>query len=94
VQLSELENKKVAIWGYGREGRAAYYALREKFFEQALTVLCSEAEASQLGEIGDSRLVIVTDEVTAELLARFDVVIKSPGISPYGHRCPMPGRAA
>lgn len=92
MQLPELENKKVAIWGYGREGRAAYYALREKFFEQTLTVLCSEAEASQLREIGDSRLVIVTDEVTAELLARFDVVIKSPGISPY--RAPVPDARA
>ena len=31
----------------------------------------------------DPALYIFTEDVTAELLARFDVVIKSPGISPY-----------
>ena len=83
MNLSELEGKRVAIWGYGREGRAALAALRWKLPRAPLALLCSESEAAEASEIGDPGLYIFTEEVTPELLARFHVVIKSPGISPY-----------
>src|SRR5687768_14284201 len=83
VQLSELENKRVAIWGYGREGRAALAALRWRLPRAPLALLCSESEAAEAMQLGDPALYVFTEEVTPDLLARFDVVIKSPGISPY-----------
>src|SRR5690606_22557834 len=83
VKLSQLEGKRVAIWGYGREGRAALAALRWKLPRTPLALLCSESEAEQAAAVGDPGLYIFTEEVTPELLARFHVVIKSPGISPY-----------
>ena len=36
---------RVAIWGFGREGRAALAALRARFRDKPLTVFCSAAEA-------------------------------------------------
>jgi UDP-N-acetylmuramoylalanine--D-glutamate ligase len=92
VQLSELENRRVAIWGYGREGRAALAALRWRLPRTPLALICSESEAAEAMQLGDPALYIFTEEVTVDLLARFQVVIKSPGISPY--RSPAPEAAA
>ncbi len=83
MNLSELEGKRVAIWGYGSEGRSALAALRWRLPRAPLALLCSPAEAGGAMELGDPALYIFTEEVTADLLVRFDVVIKSPGISPY-----------
>jgi UDP-N-acetylmuramoylalanine--D-glutamate ligase len=47
-----------------------------------LTVFCAGHEAEQVGALGDPALRVET-AATAERLAAFDVVIKSPGISPY-----------
>ena len=83
MQLSELENKRVAIWGYGREGRAALAALRWRLPRAPLALLCSESEAAEAMALQDPALYVFTEEVTPDLLARFQIVIKSPGISPY-----------
>ena len=48
MRLAELASARVAIWGFGREGRAALTALRERLPNQRITVFCSEAEASAL----------------------------------------------
>jgi len=82
VRISELEGKKIAIWGYGREGRAALAALRWRLPRQPITVFCSETEAPQLAAMEDPGLLIDT-RVDGAKLAAFEFVIKSPGISPY-----------
>jgi UDP-N-acetylmuramoylalanine--D-glutamate ligase len=82
VRISELEGKRVAIWGYGREGRSALAALRWRLPAQPVTVFCSHDEADALREMQDPQLRIETT-VDAAALAAHEVVIKSPGISPY-----------
>jgi UDP-N-acetylmuramoylalanine--D-glutamate ligase len=82
VRISELEGKRVAIWGYGREGRAALAALRWRLPSQPVTVFCSPDEAGLLREMQDPALVIESS-VDGEALCAHEVVIKSPGISPY-----------
>lgn len=82
MRISELEGKKVAIWGYGREGRSALAALRWRLPSQPVTVFCSHDEAESLREMQDPALRIETS-VNAALLAEHEVVVKSPGISPY-----------
>ncbi len=116
LSIARLEGLRVALWGWGREGRAAYAALRaresrvglrrqdaganseagaegkprqrladresERRFPGAVTLFCTPQEAEEARALGDARLRIET-EATAERLAAFDVVIKSPGISPY-----------
>src|SRR3954447_10609847 len=82
VKISKLEGKRVALWGWGREGRAAFAVLRARLPTLALSLFCpvSEVEAARAETEG---ALDVRGEPSAEALAAFDVVIKSPGISPY-----------
>ena len=89
MQISDLAGRTVALWGWGREGRAAYHVLRssseggQQRFSGPLTLFCSEAEALEAQALGDPLLQVDTN-LGGEKLAAFDVVVKSPGISPYG----------
>ena len=83
VQISQLEGRHVALWGWGREGRAAYEALRKRLPRQALTIFCSNEEFDDARKLADPLLSFDTS-VTATRLSAFDFVVKSPGISPYG----------
>ena len=83
MKISQLGGRRVAIWGYGREGRAALAALRWRLPRQPLTLFCSQAEAQDAEFLDDPELTIVTGEPDVDALAGFEVVIKSPGISPY-----------
>src|SRR5574337_1179566 len=44
MRLAELGNRRVAVWGFGREGRAALGALRERLPAQRFTLFCRPAE--------------------------------------------------
>ncbi len=83
MRISQLEGKRVALWGWGREGRAAYRAIRSRLPALPLTLFCSVEEASEAEEFGDPQLRVAL-EATAAALAAQQIVIKSPGISPYG----------
>ena len=82
MRISQLEGKHVALWGWGREGRAAYRAIRAQLQRLPLTLFCSVAEAVDAGVLADALLSIEID-ATAARLSAFDVIVKSPGISPY-----------
>ncbi len=82
IRLSTIAGRRVALWGWGREGRAAYRALRDRDAGRALALFCSPGEADEARALGDKALRIET-EATVEALSAFDVVVKSPGISPY-----------
>src|SRR5690606_39135658 len=47
-----------------------------------LTLFCTPGEVTAARSCGDA-LLTVEDEVTAGRLTDFDIVVKSPGISPY-----------
>ncbi|MFN7136805.1 MAG: UDP-N-acetylmuramoyl-L-alanine--D-glutamate ligase [Thermomonas sp.] len=82
MRIADLAGRRVALWGWGHEGRAAYHALRARLPAQALTLFCDPAEAAQAAALGDPRLAVETEAGGARLAA-FEVVVKSPGISPY-----------
>ncbi|UHQ22273.1 UDP-N-acetylmuramoyl-L-alanine--D-glutamate ligase [Lysobacter sp. 5GHs7-4] len=82
MRISQLDGRRVALWGWGREGRAAYRVLRERLPELTLTLFCSQDEAADARALNDARLLIET-AASAERLGAFEFVIKSPGISPY-----------
>ena len=79
MRIADLADRRVAVWGLGREGRATLAALHARLPQLPLTVFCSEAEAPVLQEA----LAVVTTPPDAAALSAFDVVIKSPGISAY-----------
>lgn len=82
MRISQLEGKQVALWGWGREGHAAYRAIRARLPRLSMTLLCRADEADAAIALVDPLLQVET-EVGGELLAHHDVVVKSPGISPY-----------
>jgi len=82
VRISQLDGKRVALWGWGREGRAAFAVLRQRLPRLPLTLFCPPAEAEQARAETAGALQVETD-ITGAVLSRFEVVIKSPGISPY-----------
>ncbi len=82
MRISQLDGRRIALWGWGREGRAAYRALRARLPALPLTLFCNSAEIDDARALGDA-LLSITTEATGERLGAFEVVIKSPGISPY-----------
>ncbi len=91
MRWAELADRRVAVLGFGAEGRAACRAFRARFPEQALHLFCSADEAASAASLGDARLTINTAPVSVESLRAFEIVIKSPGVSPY--RSPLPEAA-
>lgn len=81
MRIAELGGRRVAIWGLGREGRAALTALRTHVTDLAPTLFCSDSEARVLAT--EEFLRIDSRPPDAAMLRAFDVVIKSPGISAY-----------
>jgi len=83
ADIVHLDGRRVALWGWGREGRAAWRAIRSRLPALPLTLFCNTDEAADAAALGDAQLRTDTAMPTADALAAFDVVVKSPGISPY-----------
>ena len=92
MRISQLEGRRVALWGWGREGQAAYRALRERLPAQPLTLFCGAEEAAAADALGDGLLTVETG-ATAGRLSAFEVVVKSPGISAYHAEALVAARA-
>ncbi len=88
MQLAELTGKRIAILGAGREGQAAHAWLRARLPEVELTILAEApaedafAHSLQLHDT-QTRDSLIIEPFTAARLRAFDVVVRSPGISPY-----------
>ena len=80
--IRALEGQRVALWGWGREGQAAYRAIRSRLPTLPLALFCNADEAAEAAALQDAALHVETT-ATGARLAAFGVVIKSPGISPY-----------
>ena len=72
--------RSVAIWGYGREGHAALAWMRERYPACPVTILNDAA----LSDAPAGVPVLTGEDASKALTAgRFEVVIKSPGVSLY-----------
>jgi UDP-N-acetylmuramoylalanine--D-glutamate ligase len=71
--------RHVAIWGFGREGRATFDFLRENHPDIDLAIL----NDTPLGQPPDASVIQGDAAAAAIRSGRFDVVVKSPGISLY-----------
>jgi len=82
MRIAELAGKRVAVWGFGREGRAAIRAIRAKLPQLPLALYCNDVETAAAREF-DPALAVYGHEPDAVALSAYDVVVKSPGISIY-----------
>lgn len=79
MRLADLEGRRVALWGLGREGRSTLRAIRRRLPELPLTVLDDdEVDGAEL-EVS----TVIGREAVAAALPGFDVVVRSPGVSLY-----------
>jgi UDP-N-acetylmuramoylalanine--D-glutamate ligase len=82
ARYSELEGRRVALWGLGRETLALIEALPElaPTAEVVGVVAAGEADRAKAQELG----IPATDQSDAEsLIVAADIVVRSPGVSTY-----------
>jgi UDP-N-acetylmuramoyl-L-alanine---L-glutamate ligase len=83
MHAAELGSHRVAIWGLGREGRAAIEFLRKHHPGLPLLVLNDVADGRPLDEAGSNiEYAFGADEIS-RAVQRADVIVKSPGVSLY-----------
>jgi UDP-N-acetylmuramoylalanine--D-glutamate ligase len=82
MRVADLGSRRVAIWGLGREGRAAIGFLREHHPGLPLMLLDDWAEARVPEEYGNITSAFGREEI-ADALEEVEIVVKSPGISLY-----------
>lgn len=73
MKIQDLSGKKICILGFGKEGQAMLQALKDYRIDAEVTIADRKPQSGIKGQFGDEYL---------KDLARFDVVIKSPGIPP------------
>lgn len=73
--LSALENKRISIWGMGREGQTTLSFLKKHFPDQKFIIINRDPVDTDEEFISESKMHNHLDDI--------DVVIKSPGISYY-----------
>src|SRR6516164_9731949 len=82
MRVAELGARRVAIWGLGREGRAALGFLRKHHPGLPLVLLDDTAEARIPQGYGNVTSAFGSGGI-AKALNEVDVVVKSPGVSLY-----------
>ncbi len=84
--VSDLVGRDVAILGAGREGQSAWRRLHALAPDQAVTVY-SERGFDDVEAPAPRRDRLVSGPLDGEQLASHDILVRSPGISPY--RAPL-----
>jgi UDP-N-acetylmuramoylalanine--D-glutamate ligase len=82
MRAAELGAARVAIWGLGREGRAAIRLLRERHPKLPLLLLDDAAEAEAPREFDGIDCAFGAERI-ARVLDDVEVIVKSPGVSLY-----------
>ena len=80
MRAADLAQRRVAIWGLGREGRAAIRFLRQRHPAMPLLLLDDDREAQPPPGLADIACAFGAAQIAAAL-DRVDVIVKSPGVS-------------
>jgi UDP-N-acetylmuramoylalanine--D-glutamate ligase len=75
--INELANKNIAILGFGKEGESTYNFIR-KYLDIELTII---DKVDVRNKINDDKVKVIYGENYLDNLDKYDLVIKSPGIS-------------
>ncbi|HJU19031.1 MAG TPA: UDP-N-acetylmuramoyl-L-alanine--D-glutamate ligase [Stellaceae bacterium] len=82
MRAADLGARRVAVWGLGREGRAAIGFLRRRCPTLSPVLLDEAADRAPPPDGGDLCCVFGREDI-ARTLAGIDVIVKSPGVSLY-----------
>jgi UDP-N-acetylmuramoylalanine--D-glutamate ligase len=80
MRAADLARRRVAIWGLGREGRAAIRFLRQRHPALPLLLLDDDRDAQPPPGLADIGCAFGGAQIAAAL-DRIDVIVKSPGVS-------------
>lgn len=77
-----MEGRKVLLLGFGREGQSTYRLIR-RFLPQQPIIIADASETVREHEllVGDNQLSLQLGNNYLDNLHRFDVVVKSPGVT-------------
>lgn len=74
--IEKLKDKNIAILGFGKEGKSTYNFIRRHLKQQHLTIIDKNNIT-----ISDEYVTVITGEDYLTNLEKYDLIIKSPGIS-------------
>jgi UDP-N-acetylmuramoylalanine--D-glutamate ligase len=83
MRVDDLDRQRVAIWGLGREGRAAIDFLRKKHPALPLVLFDDTANGEVPEGIGGAVKCVFGAERIGRAIESVDVIVKSPGVSLY-----------
>jgi UDP-N-acetylmuramoyl-L-alanine---L-glutamate ligase len=83
MRAAEIAAQRVAVWGLGREGRAAIAFLRQHHPSLPILVLNDAADAGAPATLGAGIEYAFGADRIARALENVDILVKSPGVSLY-----------
>ena len=84
MRFKDLENSRIAILGFGREGQAVWRQLRQRFPAKKISIYTESVLDKGLVATLTPRLdKHICGPLDAAKLMHFDVLVRSAGISPY-----------
>jgi UDP-N-acetylmuramoylalanine--D-glutamate ligase len=83
MRVADLGLRRVAVWGLGREGRAAVGFLRKHHPRLPLVLLDDDADGRPPDQFGGDIEHAFGAKRIAGALENIDVIVKSPGVSLY-----------
>lgn len=85
LRVRDLAGQRVVVWGFGTEGRAAARLLRRHVAPASLAVVVDGVVPAELPEdLAD--LPVLNGADADRAIAKAQVIVKSPGVSPYHGR--------
>lgn len=79
--IDYLKNKKIAILGFGREGKSTYQFIRKHLKDLPLAVFDLSLSSNDDFFSKDQNVLIFQDYQSKDVFKDYDLIIKSPGIS-------------
>ncbi len=83
MRAADIGTQRVAVWGLGREGRAAIAFLRQRHPSLPLLVLDDTENGHRPDGLGAGIEYAFGADRIAGALANIDIIVKSPGVSLY-----------
>ena len=79
--ISRLQDKNIAILGFGLEGKSTYKFIREHIPNIHLTIIDGKDKSSDEVCSGDNNVSFISGPNYLKGLDIYDLIIKTPGIS-------------